>query len=173
MRGRRERRASEPRKNLLGFTIAATSYALDIGLVREVVLPQPLTPLPNARPEIAGVANHRGEVVPVLDLGMWLGRAPASAPRRGARWIVIRAHDRVVALVVDAVIGPLGLEDRPRPPPASADGTASRGVAGIGSYDGRPLLLLDAGSILEAALREGHGPAAPAAPSRGDGAGGT
>lgn len=160
-RSRRERTAREPSKNLLGFEVDGTAYALDLDLVREVVVPQQLTPVPDARPEIAGVADYRGEIVPVIDLRTWLRRAPAPASRRGARWIVLQADGQVVALAVDTVSAPLGLDEQPTSPPRLNDASTARGVSGIATHVGKPLILLDAPGIVRASL----GPSEEPSPS--------
>jgi chemotaxis signal transduction protein len=147
---RRERRAGHAAKTLLAFEVDGAAYALDLGIVREVVLPQPLTPLPSARHEVAGVGEHRGAIVPVVDLRACLGR-PEAAVRRGARWIVVRAVGRAVALAVDSVTGPIGLDEPPSPPPR-ADAGGTRAVAGVASHGGRPLLLIDVLALVRDAL---------------------
>ena len=45
--------------------------------IREVVRPMPLLSLRGAVPSVAGVMNLRGQVVPVIDLGVQLGESPA------------------------------------------------------------------------------------------------
>lgn len=150
MSGRRERRGGDGAKSLLAFEVDGAAYAIDIGIVREVVLPQPLTALPRAPREVAGVGEHRGAVLPVVDLRACFGRAPAP-PRRGARWIVVRAVGRVVALAVDSVAGPIALDEPPSPPPHADAGA----IAGVASHGGGPLLLVDALAVVRAAL--GHG----------------
>jgi chemotaxis-related protein WspB len=47
-------------------------YALPCSRVREVVSNVALEPLPRAADALAGILNYRGELVPVLDLGLLL-----------------------------------------------------------------------------------------------------
>ena len=60
----------------------------------------------NARPHapsaVAGVADHRGEVVPILDLRVRFGLPRLSDPRR-AKWILIEVENRTFGLAVDRV----------------------------------------------------------------------
>ena len=79
------RRRTSRDKNLVGFTIAEVHYALDIDRVREILRPLPLVPLPHAPPAVLGVADYRGEVVPVLDLRRRFGLPPSEATRRSWR----------------------------------------------------------------------------------------
>lgn len=74
-------------------------YAVALELVREVVEPEHVTPVPLAPATVLGLVNVRGQVVPVLDTGTLLGvAAPAGAP--GAP---------VAVAVVDTARGPAGL----------------------------------------------------------------
>jgi purine-binding chemotaxis protein CheW len=144
---------------LLAFEVDGATYALDIGLVREVVVPQAVAPIPHARPEVAGLGEHRGEIVPVVDVRAWL-RRPPGAPTRRARWIVVRAVGRSAALAVDAVLAPIGLEEAPSPPPEVGPGADARAIAGVTTYAGRPLLILDGLALVRGALgTASYGPA--------------
>ncbi|HJL32604.1 MAG TPA: chemotaxis protein CheW, partial [Polyangiaceae bacterium LLY-WYZ-15_(1-7)] len=73
------RQRSDRSKNLVGFQVGDVRYAVDILRVREIINPLPLVELPHAPPSVLGVADHRGEVVPVLDLRRRFG-LPATAP---------------------------------------------------------------------------------------------
>jgi purine-binding chemotaxis protein CheW len=54
--------------------VGADRYALELVAIREVVLAPTVIPLPGAPPTVLGVANLRGEVVPVFDTVALLGR---------------------------------------------------------------------------------------------------
>ncbi len=90
-------------KNLVGFSLGETTYALDIFRVREIMTPLPLTQIPKPPPSVVGVVDHRGEVLPVIDLRDRLG-LPSSANPTRSKWIVVRGTTGVSsALIVDAV----------------------------------------------------------------------
>ncbi|MFI5299477.1 MAG: chemotaxis protein CheW [Polyangiales bacterium] len=68
-----ERRARRGRgrgaeRQLVLFRVAGVTYGLSIEHVREVVNPLPIIALPHAPAAIVGVCDHRGDVVPVIDL---------------------------------------------------------------------------------------------------------
>jgi hypothetical protein len=69
-------------------------YALELLAVREVVVAGRLEPLPGAPPTVVGLANLRGEVVPVLDTAALLG---ITAPPTGSPHLVIATTARGVA----------------------------------------------------------------------------
>ncbi|MBV8949347.1 MAG: chemotaxis protein CheW [Actinobacteria bacterium] len=54
-------------------------YAIDVAVVREVVAQPLLRPVPTAPPAVLGVFNLRGEIVPLFDTAVLLGREPVNA----------------------------------------------------------------------------------------------
>jgi purine-binding chemotaxis protein CheW len=52
------------------------TYAVPLRAAREVLPAPAVTPIPDAPTVLAGVFNHRGDVLPVLDLAALLGGAP-------------------------------------------------------------------------------------------------
>jgi twitching motility protein PilI len=73
--------------------------------VREVLgMPAVLTRVPGASPWIAGIANVRGQVLPVVDLRRFLG-AGATPLTRSARIVAVNHRDVPAGLLVDEVQG--------------------------------------------------------------------
>lgn len=64
-------------------------FALDAGIVREILDPVPVTEVPGARPFIRGVINVRGKVVPLADLRLRFGMAP-TPPTAETRMVVVQ-----------------------------------------------------------------------------------
>ena len=50
------------------FTLGGKRYALDIQLVREIVVMMPITPIPRAPEFLSGVLNLRGEITYIINL---------------------------------------------------------------------------------------------------------
>ena len=92
---------------VLGLVLDESLYGLDIAGVREVARLVPLTFVPGAPPAILGVANLRGQIMPVIELRRLIGgRAPDDRddPRPRSARIVVVAHGEIVAgFLVDAV----------------------------------------------------------------------
>jgi purine-binding chemotaxis protein CheW len=133
----------DPQKSLVGFVVGEIAYAVPISSVREIVNPVPLAELPHAPPAIAGVADHRGEIVPIIDLRIRFGLAPFSDPRR-SKWILIEVEGRGVGLAVDRVtevFGKGGSEIKPAPVLGSGDDL--RGIAGVTTHDGALTFVLE------------------------------
>jgi len=81
------------------FGWAGSLYAVDVTQVVEILRAPPVVPLPHAPALIEGVADLRGVVLPIVDLGRVLGGAPVGeAP--GARIVVLRVDDLVFGLRV-------------------------------------------------------------------------
>lgn len=68
-------------------------YALPARRIVEVLPRLELRPLPLAPPEVAGLFNYRGRVVPVIDLAMVLTRKPCP-PRLANRILVVTLAPR-------------------------------------------------------------------------------
>src|SRR5665647_2867557 len=69
-------RARKPMdQTYLIFGHRGARYGLDVRAVRELVWLPELSPIEELPPYIAGVFNLRGQVVPVMDLGLRFGHA--------------------------------------------------------------------------------------------------
>lgn len=133
----------DPQKSLVGFVVGDIAYAVPIASVREIVNPVPLAELPHAPVAIAGVADHRGEIVPIIDLRVRFGLAPSRDPRK-CKWILIEVEGRGVGLAVDRVtevFGKGGAEIKPAPVLGSGDDL--RGIAGVTTHDGTLIFVLE------------------------------
>ncbi|MCJ2036209.1 chemotaxis protein CheW [Methylobacterium sp. J-068] len=86
--------------------IGAETFALDAGMVREIIDPIPATRVAGARGHLASVVNVRGNVVPLADIRERFGMPPVAATR-DTRFVVIEVAIEgdpvVVALIADKV----------------------------------------------------------------------
>jgi purine-binding chemotaxis protein CheW len=138
------RQRVEPGK-FVGFQVGGVAYAVAIGAVKEIVNPLALTELPYAPESVAGVADHRGEVVPVIDLRKRFGLARPARPER-TKWILIDLRDRTVGLMVDQVTEVFApTEAELRPAPNLGGGEDRRGIAGVTTHEGEMIFVLDIG----------------------------
>jgi purine-binding chemotaxis protein CheW len=105
--------------------------------------------LPHTPGEVAGVADHRAEVVPVIDLRVRFG-LERIATARGTKWILVTLAGRTVGLVVDAVTEVFGArEDDIKPTPEVGGNSDLRGISGVARHDGKLVFVLDTGRFLE------------------------
>lgn len=135
--------AAVAERQLVLFGVGNVVYGLPIEPVRAVVNPQPMIELPHAPAAVVGVADHRGEVVPVLDLRARFGLPPLEDPeaQRRVKWIMVDVAppgggSRLVAAVVDHVLNVFQTREPLRPPPPLGGGEDSRGILGVVSRGG-------------------------------------
>lgn len=147
----RRRRVAGVDKNLVGFLVGDVQYAVDILRVREILRPLPLLSLPHAPPAVVGVADHRGEVVPVIEVRRRFG-LPAAPDATRAKWILVTIVGRTVGLAVDTITGVLAASDVDhRPPPTLGMGDAARGIASVISHQSGLVFVLDVDRVAAAA----------------------
>lgn len=126
-------------------------FAVDLAGVAEVGRVPALTRVPRVPAWLAGVANWRGRVLPVLDLRALLGAQP-QALGAGARLVVLAAEGVTVGLVVDLVEGTETLLREPDPSPSTLPASAAALLAGQLPHEGGPIAVLDVTAVLR--LRE-------------------
>jgi purine-binding chemotaxis protein CheW len=133
----------DPQKSLVGFAVGDVAYAVPIADVREIVNPLLLTELPHAPTAVIGVADHRGDVIPVVDLRVRFGLGPLP-DRQRAKWILVQVEGRLIGLVVDRVLDVFGTSGAEvRPAPTLGGGEDTRGILGVTAYDGALTFVLD------------------------------
>lgn len=88
-------------KGFVACEVGNIIYAVPIVDVQEILVPSSLTPIPQSPPGIVGALDHRGEVVPIFDLGQRLGFGDTTSPRR--KWILVRTRNRTLGVVVHQV----------------------------------------------------------------------
>lgn len=149
MRTRSQPVRTDPQKSLVGFVVGDVFYAIDISVVREIVNPLPVTPLPHTPMEVAGVADHRGEVVPVIDLRVRFG-LPSAQPTRSTKWILVDGGTNPIGLIVDAVTEVFGTAgDELRATPEVGGHKGARGISGVTSHNGALTFVLDTEKFME------------------------
>lgn len=126
---------------VLAFTIGEQEYGVDIQKVRELRGYDPVTRIANAPDYFKGVVNLRGIIVPIIDMRIKLGQ---DAPRYDQLTVVIilSLGERQVGMVVDSVSDVTTLQSEQIRPVPRIGGEAPY-VNGIGTLDGRMLILVD------------------------------
>ena len=144
------RRATERKTRWLRLRCDQQHYALELLKVPEVVRPATLLPLRGAAPHMLGVMNLRGQVVPVIDLGLYLGRRAVDVDAT-TRIVVLEEHGEILGLRVTAVEDVANLTDQQIESPDNArvgrmSNPLFRGVARLNEC---AVILLDASRILQ------------------------
>lgn len=144
--GQASRRADRS-KNLVGFLVGSVQYAVSIFEVREIINPMPVVELPHAPAVVLGVTDHRGEVVPIIDLRLRFG-LESSARTRRTKWVVVELDGRAVGLVVDAVTEVFGTTSADeRAVPALGRGDDVRGIAQVFNHGGKLVFVIDVARV--------------------------
>ncbi len=146
------RRAADRSSRWLRLRCAGQAYGLELLKVQEVVLPTPLLPLRGTPPAMLGVMNLRGQVVPVLDLGVHLGQAPQPATA-ATRYVVLEEKGETLGLRVSAVEDVVNLTEQQieAPDRTRAGRIHSDLFRGVARQSGDPVILLDASGLLDPA----------------------
>lgn len=88
----------------IGYRVGPRLLVSEIGEINELLAMPPLTMVPGTRPWLLGVANVRGNLMPVVDFGRFLFDERTPQTDR-ARLLVVRQGGGSVALLVDEVFG--------------------------------------------------------------------
>ena len=88
----------------VGFVLGGQALLAPLEQVDEILTVPPLTRVPLAKPWVLGIANVRGNLLPVMDLGAFLGLG-ATARDEATRVIAVREGEFFSGLLVGAVSG--------------------------------------------------------------------
>jgi purine-binding chemotaxis protein CheW len=98
----RERPSVAESTDVLVFVRAGERYGVEAIHVKEVLPTTSPTPLPGRRPGLAGIANHRGRILAVVDLG---GLRPRVGGRLEGRIVAVEVPGMAFGLLADEVTG--------------------------------------------------------------------
>jgi purine-binding chemotaxis protein CheW len=89
--------AVETQLELLLIRVRGQGYALRLGQVLSLHADRRLVAVPSPHPELLGLVGVRGQIVPVYDLSLLLGGAPAP----NLRWVVLVRATTPLALAFE------------------------------------------------------------------------
>lgn len=89
---------------IMEFTIAGEVYGMNVAKVKEIMHIMPVKPMQKADPFIEGIFKPREEVIPVVDLGKYLGLPASTNPERDI-FIIASFNLQVFAFHVHTVVG--------------------------------------------------------------------
>ena len=124
-------------------------FGLPISRVQDVFMPERLTRVPLAPPEVAGVLNLRGHIVTAIDMRGRLA-LPKRDDKRPPMAIGIECKGESYGLVIDAVGEVVTLDESAREPnPVNLDVALARISAGIHRLERQLLVILDVDRVLD------------------------
>ncbi|MBR6315768.1 MAG: chemotaxis protein CheV [Lachnospiraceae bacterium] len=131
---------------ILEFTINDNSYGINVAKVKEIILYQPVTPVPNAHPSVEGIFMPRDTMITAIDLRNCLQLG--SSEEKGL-FIITNFNNLDMAFHVDAVKGIHRVAWTQVLPPdltlSGADAGVSTGIVKIGE---KLIIILDFEKII-------------------------
>jgi purine-binding chemotaxis protein CheW len=128
--------------------IGGQLFGLPISRVQDVFMPDRLTRVPLAPPEIAGVLNLRGRIVTTIDMRRRLGMPPRE-DNKPSMAVGIELKGESYGLLIDTVgeVMKLG-ETTLEPNPVNLDPRLARVSGGVHRLDGQLMVILDVDYVL-------------------------
>ncbi len=148
------RRTRSAANKFLTFVLAKEHYGIPILKVQEIIGVQEITPVPRMPPEVRGVINLRGKVIPVIDLRLRFGFSATADTKRTCIIVVQLSQsagtsDDATPVIMGAVVDQVS-EVQDIPPeqvePAPAYGTPSKdgeAISGVGKIGKRVVMILN------------------------------
>lgn len=139
-------------KQFLTFRIGNEHYGLELSQTREIIEYSGITEVPLMPSFLRGVINLRGEVVPVIDLAVRLGRKAIEVQRRTCIIVVeLSGNDQhhVLGLLADAVSEVIEMDDdNIEDAPSFGANIRAEFIQGIAKQGEEFVVLLDANNAL-------------------------
>ncbi len=133
----------------VGFRLGPLRLVAPLAQVTEILTGPRLTRVPGAKPWVRGIANVRGNLLPILDLSALLGGALTSPDRR-SRILVAQHQGHMAGFLVGEVLGlkHFYLEEFRRELP-KADEMVVRLLEGSYNHDGEQWTVFNFHSLVE------------------------
>lgn len=132
----------------LTFTLGGEEYGVDILKVQEIRGFDNVTRIANTPEHIKGVINLRGVIVPIIDLRLKFHLSKIEYDQFTVV-IILSIGSRVVGVVVDSVSDVIQLDpEQVKPAPQLGEVTDTDYILGLGSIDGRMIILADLEKLL-------------------------
>lgn len=129
------------------FRLGAEQYGMNVSLVREIVDRPELTPVPEAPPDMVGIINLRGQVVPVVDMR---SRLAIATPGSGGYLIVMELGDATIGGIVDGVEAVQTIAPDVVQSAGTVAGLQRDYMLGVAKLDDQLVLLFDPARMLAA-----------------------
>ena len=131
----------------LTFSLADEEYGVDILKVQEIKGYVPTTRIPNSPPEVTGVLNLRGTIVPIIDLRKKFN-LPDAQYDQSTVIVVVVVQGRVMGMIVDSVSDVMNISAEDIQPPPTMGHGAATSLRGLGKIGEKLIILLDIDAVL-------------------------
>ena len=131
------------------FSVSDRYVGIPVDRVQEVLLAQPITPVPLAHDHISGLLNLRGQIVTAIDLRARMGLPAREADAPSAN-VVVTTDGGPLSLLVDRLGDVVAVDDASfEPPPNTLEAEMARSIKGAFKLDDALLLDLDLDEALD------------------------
>lgn len=129
-------------KQYVVFKLDEGEFGIDIMNVREIVPFEESISIPNTPKFLEGVINHRGNVIPIVNLKERFNMSKLEVTK-DTRIIVITLDNREIGFIVDEASETLRLKEEDiDPAPTMMSGIDKKYIIGMGKIDEKRLLIL-------------------------------
>ena len=90
---------------VMEFTINQSLYGINVAKVKEIMVSEPVKPMPHAHPAVEGIFKPREQVITVVDLPRYLLRNTESEKRPKDLFIITNFNKMNIAFRVHTVVG--------------------------------------------------------------------
>lgn len=140
-------------RQFITFACAGQNFGVDIMSMREIRNWSPVTPLPGRKPDVLGVIEIRGRVVPIHDLALRIGcSSERSTQHEGQVILVLKVAGHDMGLLVDSVSDIIDIKADDILPVPQIEGSAARFLGGIARQDDNLVAILDEETVLREAV---------------------
>lgn len=126
---------------VLEFKLDGNAYGINVAKIKEIIVYQEVTPVPNAHPSIEGIFMPRDTMITAIDLKNCLQRGTTEP---GGLFIITNFNKLDIAFHVDSVVGIHRVSWRDIIKPGTTVSTTEDGVStGIIKFEDRLIIILD------------------------------
>ncbi|MHB8058409.1 MAG: chemotaxis protein CheW [Desulfuromonadaceae bacterium] len=131
------------------FSLGDRLFAVDIMRIREILVPQKLSPLPCDSDVLEGVVNLRGTVIPVMNMRKRFGIPVTGGAAAAGKLLIVVLASQLLALAVDDVMEVLSVPVADiKPPIQTESGVVAEFLLGVCLSGDRVFMILDIDSLL-------------------------
>lgn len=130
----------------IGFTLNNSEYSIPVLKVREIIHVPYITKMPQSPSYVEGVANLRGNIIPVVNLKKLVGIDTNGD--RGNRVIVVASGKVIFGVLVDAVTGVITIEENSIKSPELFWNGNHEQLSGVAKVSNRLIILLNIKNLI-------------------------
>lgn len=143
-----EKKLGTDTKRFLEFILGGECYAIELLLVKEVITPPEMTPIPKAPAYVCGLMNLRGLVLTVIDLRKKLNITPDKDTSQNGV-IIFDLGERLVGVVVDSIQKVLNISSDQIKPIPESEGKVDGQFLGILQHEDKLCMWIDPYALLD------------------------